>query len=74
MKKFRLEVPFSGTMYGQEIFEIEAENEQQAIEKFRNAAEEGLEYKQNWLIDRDQEDDDFYSNHDAIRVEAKNEE
>lgn len=74
MKKYKLTVPFSGTMYGQEIFEIEAENEQQAIEKFRNAAEEGLEYEQNWLIDRDQEDDDFYSNHDAIRVEAQNEE
>ena len=74
MKKHRLLVPFSGTMYGQEIFEIEAENEQQAIEKFRNAAEEGLEYEQGWLVDREQEDDDFYSNHDAIKVEAQNEE
>jgi hypothetical protein len=72
MKKFRLEVPFSGTMYGQEIFEIEAETEQQALEKFRNAADEGLEYEQKWLIGRDQQDDDFYSNHDAIRVEAQN--
>lgn len=68
MKKFIVLVPFSGTMYGQEKFSIEAENEQQAIEKFRNAAEEGLEYEQEWLIGRDQRDDDFYSNHDAIRA------
>ena len=71
MKKFKLLVPFLGTMYGQEIFEIKAETEQQAIEKFRNAAEEGLQYEQNWLVGRDQEDDDFYSNHYDIRVEEE---
>ena len=73
MKKFKVLVPFSGTMYGQEKFVIEAENEQQAIEKFRNAAEEGMEHEQGWLIGRDQEDDDFYSNHDAITVEIQSE-
>ena len=70
MKKFKLLVPFSGTMYGQEIFEIDAENKQQALEMFRKAAEEGLEYEQNWLVGRDQEDDDLAGDESPIQAPA----
>ena len=60
-------------MCGQEIFSVEAESEQQAIEKFRNAAEEGLQYEKGWFVDKEQEDDDFYSNYEDIKVEVQGE-